>query len=91
MSIVQTGMDVSQSLLLHNIIQATEQDQNLSQLPDEFKDAAIEIMFQEALDKQSNTNNTNAITEIHNTNKRSRCGLIDLPQTNMDCEGADAE
>tara|TARA_Y100000592_G_C5220613_1_gene199272 strand:+ start:38 stop:400 length:363 start_codon:yes stop_codon:yes gene_type:complete len=85
-----SSMNVSESLLLHNIIQATEEDPNLSMLPTEFKDAAIEIMFQEALSKKENTTITTT-TEIDLTNKRPRCDLIDHPQSDMDCEGADAE
>lgn len=89
MSTMQAVMGVTDSILLHNIIQATEADENLSMLPDEFKDAAIEIMFQDALAKKNNTEVPT--TEINITNKRSRCDLTDLSQTAMDCEGTDAE
>ena len=89
MSATQVVMGVSDSLLLHNIIQATESDQNLSMLPDEFKDAAIEIMFQEALANKNNTELPNS--EINMTNKRSRHDDTALSQTGMDCDGADAE
>ena len=68
-STMQTVMGISESLLLHNIIQATESDQNLNMLPDEFKDMAIELMFQEALAKKNNTEIPN---EINITNKRKR-------------------
>ena len=87
MSVTQTGMNVAQSLLLHNIIQATEQDDNLSQLPDEFKDVAIQIMFNNALQNNQCTSDIN-VNDI--SNKRSRCDLID-DNNDMDCHGADGE
>lgn len=90
MSTMQAVMGVSESILLHNIIQATEEDENLSMLPDQFKDAAIQIMFNEALALQTNED-IPSTTEINITNKRARCDLTDLSQTAMDCEGADAE
>ena len=80
-----SNMSVGDSLLLHNIIQATESDQNLSMLPDDFKDAAIQIMFQEALDNKShNLNNTDI------SNKRSRLDIENTMDFDMS-EGAAGE
>jgi len=74
---------VSDTVLLHSIIQATENDQNLSQLPDEFKDEAIKIMFDEAKEKQNQFNNG-----IDVSNKRPRVDLDSIPET-MDCAQAE--
>tara|TARA_B100001250_G_C19491886_1_gene653472 strand:- start:166 stop:423 length:258 start_codon:yes stop_codon:yes gene_type:complete len=48
MSQMEAGIGIDDSILLNSIIQATAEDQNLSQLPEEFKDEAIRIMFHEA-------------------------------------------
>lgn len=68
---MESGLAMTDSILLQHIIYETNQDENLSQLPDEFKEAAIEIMF---LEEQARRRALAGVEEeeVFISNKRSR-------------------
>ncbi len=70
MSILSQNQSASfnDMMLLHEIIKATEDDENLSSLPDDFKKIAIETMFDEAKTRQCVEENN----DDYETNKRLR-------------------
>jgi flavoprotein len=59
---------INDMTLINDIIQAVQDDPNLSCLPDDFKKVAVETMFAEAKQRQYEQEN-----DVDVSNKRLRC------------------
>ncbi len=59
-------MSMKDAILVNNLLRHVEEDENLSMLPDEFKELAIQTMFEEAKFREKNI-------DADLSNKRMRC------------------
>ena len=70
-SLMNAPMSMKDAILVNNLLKYVEEDENLSMLPDQFKELAVQTMFNEA--KLLEKNNV-----VDTSNKRMRSNDDDL-------------
>ncbi len=71
LSFMDAPMSMKDAILVNNLLKHVEEDENLSMLPDQFKELAVQTMFNEA--KLLEKNNV-----VDTSNKRIRSNDDDL-------------
>ena len=70
-SLMDAPMSMKDAILVNNLLKYVEEDENLSMLPDQFKELAVQTMFNEAKLLEKNI-------DVDTSNKRIRSNDDDL-------------